>query len=66
MIKMFTKVVPEMYLRKRKNCLDFGSHLPPDPNLYEFKKDSSQMRDGAFFQNLIRFISPAKKLIGSS
>jgi len=30
--RIFMKILPQMYLRIRKNWLNFGSHLAPDPD----------------------------------
>ena len=30
--RIFTKILPHMYLCTRKNWLNFGSHPPPDPD----------------------------------
>ena len=42
------KILPQMYLCTRKNWLHFGSHPPSDPDP-GFFKDSSTLRDLAFF-----------------
>jgi len=47
--RFFVRILPQMYLWTRKKQLNLGSHLPADPDPEIFLKDSSTLRDMAFF-----------------
>ena len=50
-VRIFMNILPQIYLQTRKNLSNFGRHplLDSDPGIF---KDSSTLRDGAFFHNL--------------
>ena len=57
--RIFTKLLPQMYLYTRKNLLNFGKSSTSGSGSMNYLKDSSTLRDRAFFHNLA---SPARAI----